>query len=199
MLYNDPQNITVNTLKRIFAEMASLFPDKVFSMGGDEPYIVGNCTLDSVVRMEQELAQHIISFGKTPMGWGEILFKTKGAQVTNHSAIVASWSAHTVAEVIKAGYPAVEAKASRFYLAERLRGHNVCANEDQFWYDIGQGVPQGNRNPLLLGGRMSFWTDEFSSCHSGEARAASLFPREKDVGFARAVTGLLWPRAYMVR
>lgn len=199
MLYNDPQNVTVNTLKHIFTEMASLFPDKVFSIGGDEPYLVGNCSLDTVVRMEQELARHVMTLNKIPMGWEEILFKTQGAQVTNHSAIVASWSAHTAAEVIAAGYPAVEANAGRFYLAERLHGHNVCGNEDQFWYDISHGVPHGSGNSLLLGGRMSFWTDEFSSCHSGEARAASLFPRTQDAGFARAVTGLLWPRAYMVR
>ena len=57
MLYNDPENITLTTLKRIFTEMAGLFPDQVFSMGGDEPYIIGNCTLESVVAMEQELAR----------------------------------------------------------------------------------------------------------------------------------------------
>lgn len=70
MLYNDPENVTVkhvhtqsppqldfhkhvrqiacwhSTLKKIFTEMASLFPDEVFSMGGDEPYIIGNCTCE---------------------------------------------------------------------------------------------------------------------------------------------------------
>ena len=41
--------------------------------------------------MEEELARHIVSLGKTPMGWEEILFRTLGAQATNGSAIVASW------------------------------------------------------------------------------------------------------------
>ena len=57
-------------------------------MGGDEPYIIGNCTLDSVQRMEAEIARHIVSLGKIPMGWEEILFRTNGAQATNGSAIV---------------------------------------------------------------------------------------------------------------
>ena len=39
-MYNDPANKTVNTLKRIYTEMVSLFPDAVFHMGGDEPYCV---------------------------------------------------------------------------------------------------------------------------------------------------------------
>ena len=39
MLFNDPGNVTVNTLKKIYTEMASLFPDEVFHMGGDEPYV----------------------------------------------------------------------------------------------------------------------------------------------------------------
>ena len=129
-------------------------------MGGDEPYIIGNCTLASVQRMEAELAQHILSLGKTPMGWEEILFRTGGAQATNGAAVVASWSAHSAAEVVAAGYHAVEAKAGRFYLAERIHGHNVCTNEENFWYDIASGVPGNHSNPLLLGGRMSFWTDE---------------------------------------
>ena len=33
MLYNDPANKTVTTLKRIMSEMAGLFPDGVFHMG----------------------------------------------------------------------------------------------------------------------------------------------------------------------
>lgn len=56
--------------------------------------------------------------------------------------------------MVAAGYRAVEAKASRFYLAERMHGHNVCSNEDSFWWDIAGGVPGNHSNPLLLGGRM---------------------------------------------
>jgi N-acetyl-beta-hexosaminidase len=37
MLYNDPGNKTVNFLKKIYSEMAGLFPDATFHMGGDEP------------------------------------------------------------------------------------------------------------------------------------------------------------------
>jgi N-acetyl-beta-hexosaminidase len=65
MMYNDPANKTVNTLKRIYTEMVSLFPDAVFHMGGDEPYCVGQCTLESVQRMEAEMARHVVSLGKT--------------------------------------------------------------------------------------------------------------------------------------
>jgi hypothetical protein len=155
--------------------------------------------LHCIVCLSGGIGRHLLSLGKTPMGWEEILFRTGGATVTNHTAVVASWSAHTAAEVIAAGYPAVEASAKRFYLAERMHGHNICSNEDNFWYDISVNVPNGSGNPLLLGGRMSFWTDEFSHCHSGEARGSALFPRTEDEGFARAATGLLWPRGYMVR
>ena len=70
-------------------------------------------------------------------------------------------------------------------------------NEASFWYNISEGVPDADMNPLLLGGSMSFWTDEFSSCHQGEARGAFLFPRSQDANFARAATGMMWPRGYM--
>ena len=198
MLYNDPANKTVNTLKSIYSEMAHLFPDNVFHMGGDEPYCMHECTMESVQRMESELARHLVSEGKTPMGWEEILFITKGAQATpNKSAIVVAWAKHSAAQIVAAGYRAVEANAGHFYLSSRLRGHNVPTGEQEFWYNISEGVPDGHANPLLLGGSLSFWTDEFSSCHQGEARGAFLFPRSQDLGFHRASTGMIWPRGYM--
>jgi hypothetical protein len=35
------------------------------------------------------------------------------------------------------------------------------------------------------------------TCHQGESRGAALFPRAQDINFARAATGMLWPRGYM--
>ena len=198
MLYNDPANKTVNTLKQIYTEMSGLFPDRVFHMGGDEPYCVDKCTLESVQRMEGELARHVVASGKTPMGWEEILFRTEGAQATpNKSAIVAAWAKSSAAQIVKAGYHAVEANAAHFYLTSRIHGHNVPTSEAVFWTNISIGVPNGHANPLMLGGSMSFWTDEFSSCHQGEARGAFLFPRTQDANFWHASTGMLWPRGYM--
>jgi len=57
---------------------------------------------------------------------------------------------------------AVEANAGHFYLSSRLPGHNVPTGEGNFWYDISTGVANASDNPNLLGGSMSFWTDEFS-------------------------------------
>ena len=57
---------------------------------------------------------------------------------------------------------AVEANAAHFYLSSRLPGHNVPTAEENFWYDISTGVDNASDNPHLLGGSMSFWTDEFS-------------------------------------
>ena len=73
--------------------------------------------------MEAELARHVLSLGKTPMGWEEILFQTAGAQATpNKSAIVAAWARHSAAQVVAAGYRAVEANAKHFYLTTRMHG-----------------------------------------------------------------------------
>ena len=66
-------------------------------------YYTGNCTAANVKAMEAELAKHIVSLGKDPMGWEEILFKTAGAAESNGTAIVASWASSSAAAVVKAG------------------------------------------------------------------------------------------------
>lgn len=65
-----------------------------------------------------------------------------------------------VGNVTKAGYRAVMADASRLYLDTGSTDPNVYRTN--LWDDIGQGLPEEQR-PLLLGGSMPLWSDNYCS------------------------------------
>jgi hypothetical protein len=59
------------------------------------------------------------------------------------------------------------------------------------------------QNPLLLGGEMSMWTDNYCNvrqcgAYSGDPPVGSkLFPPEQDAAFQRSVGGMIWPRGFV--
>merc|ERR1719174_2126500 len=54
-IFGDPGNRTLDLLKRLFKEMASLFTDEVFNIGCDETSAQGRCTVASTVALERQL------------------------------------------------------------------------------------------------------------------------------------------------
>jgi hypothetical protein len=58
--------------------------------------------LENTKSFEVAMIQHLISIGKTPMGWEEILFKTEAA-AAYPSVIVDSWARTSWAQVGTAG------------------------------------------------------------------------------------------------
>lgn len=59
------------------------------------------------------------------------------------------------------------------------------------------------QKPLLLGGEMSMWTDNYCNvrqcgAYSGDPPVGSkMFPPEQDAAFQRSVGGMIWPRGFV--
>ena len=84
----------MRTLKRLLAELANLFPDHYIHMGSDETSTGGKCTLEGHTlycamcysdcrltytgtrSLETEVAEYILSLGRTPIAWEEALLNS---------------------------------------------------------------------------------------------------------------------------
>ena len=75
---------------RLFEEMGRLFPDQVMHIGCDETGVVPPCTLANTKAFEVAMIRKLISLGKQPAGWEEVLF-TSEAAVGFPSVVVHSW------------------------------------------------------------------------------------------------------------
>ncbi|CAH3162797.1 unnamed protein product [Porites lobata] len=58
-LYNDPQGVTLTTMKNILEEMMTLFPDQFFHLGLDEVTTSTLCSLQNTKSLEQELMKFL--------------------------------------------------------------------------------------------------------------------------------------------
>ena len=97
-IYNDAQNQTLDIMKKLFTEMSSLFVDEIINIGADEVSFVGKCNKESLASIEKEIIAHLISLGKTPMGWQELYLATGAAR--NDTTILASWKSKFYYEII---------------------------------------------------------------------------------------------------
>ena len=86
--------------------MTAIFPDKVMNLGCDETGSSPPCTLNNTKSFEVKMIEKLLSLGKTPMGWEEILFKTEAA-ADYPSVIVDSWARSSWSEAAAAGHPTV--------------------------------------------------------------------------------------------
>ena len=84
------------------------------------------------------------------MGWEEFHWRTNASDVVGGGptgAIIEAWSKYRAADVVKAGYRAVEAYGSKFYL-------NHLHPTDSQWVDIGEGIDTQAEKELMLGGEI---------------------------------------------
>ena len=89
-ILDDPSGQSVAIMAKIFAEMASLFPDEQMHIGGDETGTAPPCTLANTKKFEIAMIEKILSLGKQPAGWEELLFTTQAAAGYS-SVVVHSW------------------------------------------------------------------------------------------------------------
>mmetsp|Transcript_62343 Transcript_62343/g.171387 ORF Transcript_62343/g.171387 Transcript_62343/m.171387 type:complete len:519 (+) Transcript_62343:110-1666(+) len=178
-------------LVQLFEEMAGLFDDELFSMGMDEVVNAGDCTLDDHKQLEESLIAFVdTQLGLHPNGWEEYLFSTNAAEASDRS-VVTAWSAYRAADVVDAGYEAIESHNSFFYL------NNFPTFIDS-WADISENVTNLTK---LRGGEVSMWTDNYcyiTQCGAfgtGSPVGAPLFPPEADTEFAASLAGMVWPGA----
>ena len=150
---NDPELVSLNTLKKLLSEMTALFPDEVFHLGCDETGANNRCPKSSTKTLEMELMEHIKNQGKTPAAWEESLYLKKSAIP---KSIIYTWSAYQARNTTDAGFYAVESNKHNFYLDYIMEQRPP----QQQWIDISIGVAKEKMH-LLLGGEVSMWTDNW--------------------------------------
>ena len=115
------------------------------NIGSDETGSAAPCTLANTKSFEVAIIKHLLSIGKTPMGWEEILFKTEAAAAYK-SVIVDSWARTSWSQAAEAGHKVVMSNDGLFYLDSA--GHSAQA----MWLNIsahGDATPAQAK--LLLG------------------------------------------------
>ena len=126
-LYGTPG--TAKVLKDVFEEMAGLFTDTVFHVGGDETFVKAGkgerCTPNSTAYLEKQVVDAVANdYGKTPAGWEQVLFETGAA--TEDTILYAYVS--PPANVTATGHRAVAANGSALYLTAPAPGGTSISN-----------------------------------------------------------------------
>ena len=191
-LYDDPAGKTRGVLGGLLGEMSPLFPDELLHIGADETSVRGRCPLNNTAGLERWAVAEVTGrLGKTVVGWEEILFDTHAA---DNRTVVNAWSRYSAADVVKAGYRAIESAAGHFYL------NHVSTPYQGMWRDVAAGL-SGADVAMVLGGEVSMWTDDTCIVEQCGAFGSStpvgshLFPPAMDVPFSVAMQGIVWPRA----
>jgi len=154
---DDPAGASAKIIASILSEMAALFPDAVMNLGCDETGSSAPCTLNNTKSFEIKMIEHLLSVGKRPMGWEEILFKT-GAAAEYPTTIVDSWARTSWSQAAAAGHDVVMSNNGLFYLDSA--GHSAR----KMWLNISAvGNATYVQGKHLLGGETSMWQDRYVS------------------------------------
>jgi hexosaminidase len=202
-LLDDEQNVTQGTLKTLIDEINGVFGHQaeLIHIGADETSELAaeGCTIGNIAGLESEIFAHIVSLGKIPSGWEEVLFKSGGANGFEGKAVINAWNAGPRPSDIEAkGFDAIESLSDNFYL-------NNLPSMSTTWADIADG-DDVTADRKLLGGEVSMWTDNY--CYTLQCGAfgpdqappvgAALYPPSMDTEFTSSFNGLVWPKAALV-
>lgn len=177
-ILDDAAGNSVTVMSKLFAEMASLFPDEQMHIGCDETGATPPCTLANTKSFEIAMIQKLRMLKKIPAGWEEVLFTTQAA-VGFPSVIVHSWHHTHWEQVVGKGHRAVFSNLEPFYL-----GSEPAAN---MWIDLTMNVTNATKVASLLGGEISVWSDEYlGTC---------MFSSENDALFESSTSSYIFPRA----
>ena len=83
----------------------------------------GDCTVENVASLERTVLAALVARGTRPSGWEEVLFGS-GAAAAVPSTIVNAWSQYKAADVLAAGFDAVESAGGEF---SRTPSHHTTA------------------------------------------------------------------------
>ena len=146
---DDAAGKSIEIMKSLMSEMATLFPDAVMSIGSDE---TGGC--GNVTGYEVKMIEHLLSIGKQPMGWEEIQLKT-GAATYFPSVIVELWGGGNWSDIAATNHRTVNADKELFYL-DYVNHQSVSMWIDLYGTNPNQtGTPA--QRPLLIGGETAMW------------------------------------------
>ena len=167
----------------ILSEMATLFPDAVMNLGCDETGSRAPCTLANTKSFEVKMIEHLLSIGKRPMGWEEILFKTEAA-AAYPTTIVDSWARTSWSQAAEAGHDVVMSNSGLFYL------DSAAHSARKMWLNISAlGNATAEQAKHLLGGETSMWQDRYvNSCLFSNAQDANLRRSDQRQAIGRVET-----------
>lgn len=211
-IYDDPTSQSVQVIAALIGEMAGLFTDDLFHVGGDETIAVGLCSTASFGTFEERVIAAVRSNGKTPMGWEE-MFTDTGAAQPGKNFVLATWSKFNAPAAAAKGFDAVECAQGHFYIQEPI-------DYTRLWYDIGSAAPgidgtssNSNRDHkasnvtpgAVIGGEVSMWGNPW--CFAGinctrndtpnqkPAEAGWMYDGGHDAQFEVSVWAMLLPRS----
>jgi hypothetical protein len=146
-------------------------------IGCDETGAKPPCTLNNTKQFEVKMIQKLLSIGKQPAGWEEVLFTTQAA-VGFPSVVVHSWHHTHWQQVVDLGHKAIYSNLEPFYL-----GYDAAT---KLWIDMKSGETNSTKVAGLLGGEVSMWSDEYlGSC---------MFKSSQDALFVNSTSNYIFPR-----
>ena len=177
---------SVHVVQEVLREVSSLFPDALFSIGGDETGSAAPCTLASAKRFEQRMIHFVQQeLHKTVLVWEEALFES-GAAAGNRAVVVDTWQADSWQQAARAGHKVIMSRESALYLD--YPSHNASG----MWLDLFRGAENSSptEKAMLLGASM--WSDRYVP--RGPAQCLYQSP-QRDADFANSTSSTIWPRA----
>ncbi|SEP21686.1 beta-N-acetylhexosaminidase [Amycolatopsis saalfeldensis] len=164
----DPSESTVDFFRTVFDHVLDVFPSPVIALGGDEvPGATGEHG-----RFVREIAAHLVSRGRQPMGWDEVL-EIEGLP----SMLIGAWQSDTAGERAAAlGHDVVLCSEEHLYLDHRQSDHPdepipvgyLHTLEDVYGYE------PALTSPRLRGVQAQVWTEHLDSARRVDYAA---FPR----------------------
>ena len=208
-IFGDPAGESVRVIATLIAEMAALFPDELFHLGGDETLAVGRCSTASFGHFEAQAIAAVRTSRKTPMGWEEMFTDTGAAQPGESGFVLATWNGFNASAAAAKGFDAVECASGHFYIQEPI-------HYSRLWFDISGGTAAAGRpagggaratsaSGAVIGGEVSIWGNPW--CFAGvnctrndtpnqpAAEAGWMYDAAHDSQFEASVWSMLLPRS----
>ncbi|MFD4673481.1 beta-N-acetylhexosaminidase [Lentzea sp. NPDC058450] len=164
---------TADFYRNVFDELMDVFPAEIIGLGGDEAPGHEDGTL------VRAIAEHIVSRGRRPYGWDEVL----EARPLPHGTVVASWrGVEGGVTALGAGHDVVMCPEQHVYLDYRqsespdepIPVGTVTTLEDVYaWEPVPEGLT-GEEPGRLLGAQANIWTEHLDSARRVDYAA---FPR----------------------
>jgi hexosaminidase len=164
----DPSESTVDFFRTVFDHVLDIFPSPVIALGGDE---VPGAT-EEHGRFVREIAAYLVSRGRQPMGWDEVL-EIEGLP----SMLIGAWQSDAAGERAAAlGHEVVLCAEEHLYLDHRQSDHPdepipvgyLHTLEDVYGYE------PALTGPRLRGVQAQIWTEHLDSVRRVDYAA---FPR----------------------
>ncbi len=164
----DPSASTANFFRRVFDHVLDVFPSPVIALGGDE--VPGATSAHAA--FVREMAGYLVSRGRTPMGWDEVL--SMGPLVP---MVIGAWQRESAGlAAVEAGHDVVLCPEEALYLDHRQSDHPdepIPVGYLRTLADIYAYSPPA-LGPRLRGLQAQVWTEHLDSVRRVDYAA---FPR----------------------